>query len=116
MTDGFRYFRWSEFDCKHTGLNDMSPAFIRKLDDLREACGFPFVITSGYRDVTHPVEARKPAPGMHTKGVAADISVNSGAGRFILVQKAIALGFTGIGVGKTFVHVDTRDTPVMWVY
>ena len=27
------------------------------------------------------------------------------------------LGFTGIGVAKSFVHVDTRDdTPVMWTY
>ena len=28
----------------------------------------------------------------------------------------LQLGFMGIGVAKTFVHVDTRDVPVMWVY
>ena len=117
QSDAFKYFTWSEFDCKHTGKNEMSPDFIHKLDDLREACGFPFVITSGYRDRTHPVESAKSKPGTHNRGIAADIAINSGAGRFILVQKALALGFTGIGVGKTFVHVDTRDsTPVMWVY
>jgi hypothetical protein len=35
----------------------------------------------------------------------------------IVVREAIQLGFTGIGVAKGFVHVDTRTTaPVMWTY
>ena len=117
QTDDFRYFVWAEFDCKHTGLNDMSPAFIHRLDDLREACGFPFRITSGYRDRTHPVEARKSTPGTHAQGIAADIAVLTGAHKYVLVQEAINLGFTGIGIAKTFVHVDTRNsTPVIWTY
>lgn len=117
QSDGFKYFKWSEFDCKHTGLNEMDPEFIHKLDDLREACGFPFVITSGYRDPSHPVEARKFKPGTHSSGIAVDIAVNSGAQRRLLVQKALELGFTGIGVADTFVHVDTRTTrPTMWTY
>ena len=117
QSDGFKYFKWTEFDCKHTGLNEMDPEFIRKLDLLREACGFSFVITSGYRDPSHPVEARKSTPGTHSSGIAVDIAVNSGQQRLLLVQKALELGFTGIGVAKTFVHVDTRTTtPVMWIY
>ena len=117
QSDGFKYFNWTEFDCKHTGLNEMDPAFVDKLDILREVCGFPFVITSGYRDKTHPEEAKKSTPGTHSSGIAADIAVNSGAQRRLLVQKALELGFTGIGVAKTFVHVDTRTTrPTMWTY
>lgn len=117
QTDDFAYFTWSEFDCKHTGRNEMNPVFIHKLDDLRERCGFPFRVTSGYRDRTHPVEAKKARPGNHSKGIAADIAVQDGWERFRIVREAIELGFTGIGVAKTFVHVDTRDgLPVMWVY
>ena len=117
QSDGFKYFNWTEFDCKHTGLNEMDPEFIHKLDDLREACGFPFVITSGYRDPSHPVEVRKLKPGTHSSGIAVDIAVNSGQERRLLVQKALELGFTGIGVAETFVHVDTRTTrPTMWTY
>ncbi len=117
QSDDFRYFAWSEFDCQHTGNNEMDPEFIHDLDCLREACGFPFVITSGYRDVTHPVESAKSKPGQHTLGIAADIAVNDGVQRRLLVHKALLLGFTGIGVAKTFVHVDRRKTtPVMWVY
>jgi hypothetical protein len=34
-----------------------------------------------------------------------------------LVKQAFYLGFTGIGIHKTFVHVDMRETePVLWVY
>lgn len=53
----FKYFKIEDFDCQETGENEMSEAFIWKLDHLREICGFPFVITSGYRDPSHPTPA-----------------------------------------------------------
>jgi hypothetical protein len=32
-------------------------------------------------------------------------------------ENALKLGFNGIGVAKTFVHVDIRETtPVIWAY
>jgi hypothetical protein len=35
----------------------------------------------------------------------------------VIVKNAIELGFTGIGVASSFVHVDTREgDPVMWTY
>jgi uncharacterized protein YcbK (DUF882 family) len=84
---------------------------------LREACGFSFHITSGYRDPSHPIEARKSKPGTHAQGIAADISVSGGAERYIIVREAMRLGFTGVGVAKTFIHVDIRQTtPVTWQY
>ena len=54
-----KYFKREEFNCTHTNKNEMDDAFLEKLDQLREACGFPFVITSGYRDSTHPNEVNK---------------------------------------------------------
>ena len=54
---------------------------------------------------------------MHAHGIAADIAVHDGVERMAVVQKAIEHGFNGIGVAKSFVHVDKRQsTPVMWVY
>ena len=95
----------------------MNDAFLEKLDQLREECGFPFRITSGYRDETHPNEARKEKPGTHNQGIAADIAVSNGFERMNIVHNALKLGFGGIGVAKGFVHVDTRTTtPVMWTY
>ena len=112
-----RYFKISEFDCKETGENKMQKEFLNKLDELRHYCGFAFVVNSGYRSVNHSAEINKPKGGTHTKGIAADIRVNNGMQRIEVVSKALELGFTGIGVAKSFVHVDTRDdTPVMWTY
>ena len=112
-----RYFTVAEFNCQHTGNNEMKPEFLEKLDQLRHVCAFPFVITSGYRDPSHPIEAAKEIPGTHANGIAADIRVVSSNKRFRLVKEALALGFTGIGVADTFVHLDTRGTPpVMWTY
>jgi len=48
------YFKDHEFDCKHTGKNEMDPEFLEELDELRRRVGVPFVVTSGYRDATHP--------------------------------------------------------------
>lgn len=112
-----RHFKISEFDCSHTGRNEMQESFLMKLDHLRDRCGFPFVITSGYRDPTHPIEAKKVKPGTHSEGIAADISAHTGQMKYVIVQHAIALGFTGIGIAKTFVHVDTRSAiPLIWDY
>ena len=44
MKDDFKYFKLSDFDCQQTGENEMSVAFIHKLDKLREACGFPLIL------------------------------------------------------------------------
>lgn len=112
-----RHFTLEEFDCQHTGKNEMQESFLEKLDELREVCEMPFIITSGYRAPEHPVEARKASPGTHAKGIACDISARNGAERGRVVKNAIELGFTGIGVAKTFIHVDTRPGPlVVWQY
>ena len=112
-----KYFKREEFNCTHTNKNEMDDAFLEKLDQLREACGFPFRITSGYRDETHPNEIRKEKPGTHNQGIAADIAVSNGVERMNIVQEALKLNFGGIGVAKTFVHLDTRQTTtVMWTY
>lgn len=112
-----RYFKLSEFDCEETGENKMRKEFLHKLDELRHYCGFPFEVTSGYRSINHSKEKHKPKGGTHTQGIAADILVSNSVDRMGLVAKALELGFTGIGVAKTFIHVDIRnDTPVMWTY
>lgn len=113
----FKYFTLEEFACKHTGENKINESFVRRLDELRAVCGFPFVVTSGYRDVTHPAEARKSKGGVHTQGIAADIAVSNGVERATIIRNAMELGFNGIGVAKGFIHVDIRDLPqVVWTY
>lgn len=113
----FRYFQLDDFACSETGQNGIHWEFVEALDDLRGVCGFPFIITSGFRSADHSVEVVKEKPGQHNSGVACDIKVSNGAERHAIVKNAIALGFTGIGVAKSFVHVDRRDSaPLIWTY
>lgn len=112
-----KYFKVEDFNCQETGENEMCPDFLQKLDALREVCGFPFIITSGYRSPNHSIEAKKVKPGTHSQGIAADIKVVGGAQRMAIIRNASIMGFNGIGVAKGFVHVDTRETtPVAWKY
>ena len=113
----YRYFVSSEFRCSHCNENHIKPEFIHRLDELRDLCGFPFVVNSGYRCKEHPSEATKEFPGQHFFGCAADIKVRNGSERRRLVDCALELDFKGIGVANSFVHVDDRDGhPVMWTY
>ena len=113
-----KHFTREEFDCQVSGTNNMEQDFLEKLDELRAYCGFPFVITSGYRHPTmHPIEKKKDVPGTHAQGIAADIKITNAADRLKLVSAALDMGFTGIGIASDFIHVDTRGTtPVMWTY
>lgn len=112
-----KYFTVGEFNCQHTGENQMDPEFMEKVDKLREYCGFPFVITSGYRSPDHPLEATKEIPGTHAQGIAADIKITSSAQRYSIIKGALEHGFTGLGVAGDFIHLDTRGSvPVIWTY
>lgn len=119
------YFSESEFKCRHTGKCLMEPEFMDRLFHLRLTFGKPMIISSGYRDKTHPVEARKSTSGSHTTGRACDIAIQ-GADAVRLVQLAIQLGFTGIGVQQKgagrFIHLDDCTVehklvrPTIWSY
>ena len=117
MTIKYNYFDISDFDCTHSGENSMSVDFVMDLDELRSRCAFPFVVTSGFRSPYHPNEIYKDQGGTHTMGIAADIAITSGDRRMTIISEALKMGFTGIGVAKTFVHLDQRaGTPVIWSY
>ena len=115
-------FNRDEFDCKHTGKNEMKPEFMQKLQELRDLYGEPMTITSGYRDATHPVEAKKAQAGVHSLGIACDVACN-GNEAFLLMKYAVIVGFTGIGVSqkgsRRFIHLDIHEgtpRPNIWSY
>ena len=119
----YSYFKKEEFDCQHTGNNLMQHPFMEKLEMLRKSVGRGIQITSGYRDKTHPIEAKKEKAGFHADGIACDILANH-VHALDIISKAYELGFKGIGVSQSggfssrFIHLDLRDadTPVLWSY
>jgi len=55
--------------------------------------------------------------GQHVLGVAADIAVKDGNQKYLVIKHAMEMGFKGVGVAKTFIHVDDRKSvPVVWSY
>ena len=118
----WEYFRFSEFDspdANGSGEEFMSHDLISRLEYAREAAGIPFVITSGYRTKEHN-EAVGGVPGSsHCKGLAADIAAKSSRERYLILSALISEGFTRIGIGLDFIHVDEDEAKahgVVWLY
>jgi len=129
MTQQFTPARWgtypnfskSEFDCRHTGENEMKHEFMQMLQTLRTRYGRPMRVNSGYRSPRHPVEARKGhANGEHTQGLCADIAVSTSQERFEILRLAFELGFTRIGFHAGFLHLgignERLPNRVFWNY
>lgn len=121
MIDWSKYpnFSESEFRCQETGEIDMDEVFLQRLQELRNAFGKPMAVTSGYRSPRHSIERKKPEPGSHAQGKAADIAI-AGPAAYELVGIAMSLGFTGIGVnqkgGARFIHLDIMPRKAIWSY
>ena len=114
-------FTKQEFDCKATGENNMQHEFMEKLQKVRVAYNKSMKITSGFRSVKHPIEAKKThSNGEHTQGYCADIYCDNGADRYTLISLALANGITRIGVAKNFLHlgIGGKGLPnnVVWDY
>jgi hypothetical protein len=119
---------YSEWASKGDGLIVVETDFLDLLERLRARCGFPLPITSGYRSPVYNATRSTTGPhGPHTTARAADIAVH-GERAFRLVEHALALGFTGIGLkqhggwGGRFIHLDdlppseTHPRPRVWSY
>ena len=123
----WKNFKPSDMTCKETGEVKYDPVFMDRLQALRDQFGKPMSISSGYRSPKHPIEARKAKPGSHASGRAVDVRV-SGADALRLIELALGLGFTGIGVSQkagkpVFIHLDDlppgngiAPRPNIWSY
>ena len=116
-----RSFDSTEFACRCKCGGNVTMDFARRMQELRDACGFALPISSGFRCSTHnKSKAVGGAPdSRHLYGDAADISTASMTSlqKLQLINHATQLGFTGIGLAPGFIHVDTRQGPVtLWFY
>ena len=119
--DQFEHFSEKEFACPCCGLCNISPHFICQLAEARDIAGIPFKITSGCRCKVHNKEVGGKEKSAHLcsqyiPSTACDIYVNTDRKRFIIVRALIDSGFTHIGIGKDFIHVDDDRRSAMWLY
>ena len=113
------YFTQDEFKCPCCGEVTISAFLIHQLNRIREALGLPMIVTSGYRCKCHNEAVGGKPNSAHRNGTAADIKCNTSSMRFTLVRLALEVGFTRIGIGRDFVHLDVDDIllpMVLWVY
>lgn len=119
------YFDYSEFDSPDLvgSGKEISKDFLAKLNKARHIAGIPFKINSGVRSTEHNEKiggAEKSSHLITNPGgpCAADIAVDNGWERFIVVQSLLEAGISRIGVARSFVHADSdQNKPdAIWTY
>lgn len=96
----------------HVNWTRVDPQVKQALEAASARLNLPFNITSGFRDLSHPSEAKK-KPGSlhrHTTGKAIDLDVGgmNDEQKARIVETLVSMGATGVGVypGGKMIHVD----------
>lgn len=101
-------------------LEGLEASFVLQLAEVEAILKEELIITSGYRPVDHPVEAKKSKPGEHTEGLAVDVAAVGGNKVHDIVSAAIAAGIERIGINrhKNFIHLGgSKSRPKsIWTY
>lgn len=107
-------FSLHEFECKdRSHLVKIDEELIEKLQKLRDMLGKPIIVNSGYRTSEYNKRIGGALKSQHMLGTAADIRVSKMAPSEV-AKYAQQVGFRGIGIYDTFVHVDTRPNTARW--
>ena len=93
-----------EFASPDNGQLYWHPEFFDKLQALRTAIGMPININSAHRSWRHNIAVGGAVRSAH-KTMAVDIDLR-GHNRFHILAAARAVGFTGTGYYKGFIHLD----------
>lgn len=117
MSD-LEYFDLDEFACSCCGSNHINQESAIKLNKARSIAGIPFKVNSAYRCPAHN-ESIGSKSSVHPSGYAFDISATSSRQRYRILNAMLSVGFTRIGISKSFIHCDddpSKSPEVMWVY
>ncbi|MEL7041725.1 MAG: D-Ala-D-Ala carboxypeptidase family metallohydrolase [Pseudomonadota bacterium] len=112
-------FSLSELSCRCAGRFCAgaywhSPSFLDGLQSLRDRIGAPLRLSSAHRCPQWNAWVGG-APLSQHKSMAVDILITA-HDRHELLHHARAIGFTGFGLAKSFLHLDQRIEPAMWYY
>jgi uncharacterized protein YcbK (DUF882 family) len=114
-------FEKQEFDCKGNGCCDKTQIpnqlLIDGIQQLRDMCGRPLHINSGIRCAKHNKAVGGSENSFHVSGDAADVSVpkDLSPDQFASMAKKIPqFKNGGIGIYKSWIHVDVRGFKARW--
>ena len=104
--DSTRSFTRNELACPCCGACEMCPVFLVRLQVWRDLLGVPVSLASAYRCREHNKEVGGRPGSMHPLGKAVDPVIIPKL-RYRMIELAHKLEFSGIGLGKTKMHLDT---------
>ncbi|MFW6281954.1 MAG: YcbK family protein [bacterium] len=110
-------FNLQEFECTHPDHRHVrvDEKLVDKLQKLRDKINKPLVINSAYRCPERNEQVGGAKDSQHLYGKAVDVSVTN---LEISVEKvkelAEKIGFNGIGLYDTFIHLDVRGYKARW--
>jgi lysozyme family protein len=109
-------FHLREFSC-HCGKCSsvlVSPTQVARLQQLRNALKKPITITSGYRCEKHNAAVGGVADSQHPRGTATNIKVAGLTPAQVAVEAEKIWTDGGLGIYRTFVHLDSRGSRARW--
>lgn len=119
------HFSVEELACK-CGRPECDAAEVKQyaldgLEGVRKMVGRPMTLRSARRCPYWNFIKDGSDKSRHLICDAFDVEAYTGREKFLLIEAAICAGATGIGVGRTFVHMDWRrdqlgQHPSAWMY
>ena len=106
-------FNLQEFNCPCCKRVIIHKDLLTNLIKLRKLVKEPIYINSGYRCKAYNDQVGGTSKSYHTFGMAVDIIIKIGT-LSDLVLYAKQAGFKGIGIYKTFIHLDVRPKEYTW--
>ncbi len=119
------HFSEEEFRCNcGCELLNVSRSFLERLERARLRAGIPFKVQSGCRCEQHNKDEGGKEKSAHLTSetkecTACDIGARGSGPRFVILDSLFRVGFTRIGIAKSFLHVDedpVKDPQVTWLY
>ena len=111
-----QHFNKSEFTCPCCGEGKVNLALVIILEEVRAAFDAPVTINSAYRCEKHNQEVGGAENSQHLQGTAADIVVQGIPAREVYHWLRVRpyANALGLGMYKTFTHVDVRGVKARW--
>lgn len=101
----------------NVNTDDIKPETKDAFTKLQQSLGRRLTISSGYRNPLYNKKVGGAENSRHTHGDAVDVDVRgmSKEERLEFIEAAFDAGFTGVGVGSNFIHID-QGNPRAWGY
>jgi zinc D-Ala-D-Ala carboxypeptidase len=113
------HFTIEEMMCPCCKVLGVRPEFLIFIEKVRVKYGKAMKITSAFRCEKHNEKVGGSKTSAHMSGLACDVSMTDSQARLEFIKAAIACGVKGLGLHKSFIHVDIMARPTgdpAWFY